>query len=113
MAGDQPGRPGAHHPVAGTSGVADQRAARAAPGARPEPSPEELALKLDRTPERVVEIERFAWEPLVLDETLGDEGYSRLGDFVADTESVVAADAVSFGYSRSTYSNSTYRNSTY
>ncbi len=62
-----------------------------------EPTPEELAKELDLTPEKVVEIQQYAREPISLDQTIGDEGDSQLGDFIEDSEAVVAVDAVSFG----------------
>jgi RNA polymerase primary sigma factor len=61
-----------------------------------EPTPEELAKEMDLTPERVLEIQQYAREPISLDQTIGDEGDARLGDFIEDFEAVVAADAVSF-----------------
>jgi RNA polymerase primary sigma factor len=61
-----------------------------------EPTPEELATELDTTPDKVREIRRYTREPLSLDQTIGDEGNSQLGDFIEDTEAMVAADAVSF-----------------
>jgi RNA polymerase primary sigma factor len=61
-----------------------------------EPTPEELARELDITPERVWEIRQYAREPISLDQTIGDEGDSELGDFLEDPDAVVAVDAVSF-----------------
>ncbi|MFE3254509.1 RNA polymerase sigma factor [Nocardia sp. NPDC059091] len=61
-----------------------------------EATPEELAEELDITPEKVLEIRQYAREPISLDQTIGDEGNSQLGDFIEDTEAVVAIDAVSF-----------------
>jgi RNA polymerase primary sigma factor len=61
-----------------------------------EPSPEELAKEMDITPEKVLEIQQYAREPISLDQTIGDEGDSQLGDFIEDSEAVVAVDAVSF-----------------
>ncbi len=61
-----------------------------------EPTPEELAKEMDITPEKVLEIQRYAREPISLDQTIGDEGDSQLGDFIEDSEAVVAVDAVSF-----------------
>jgi RNA polymerase primary sigma factor len=62
-----------------------------------EPSAEELAIALDLTVEKVREMQRYGREPVSLDETLGDEGDTRLGDLIEDSEAVVAIDAVSFG----------------
>jgi RNA polymerase primary sigma factor len=61
-----------------------------------EPSPEELAKEMDISSEKVMEIQQYAREPISLDQTIGDEGDSQLGDFIEDSEAVVAVDAVSF-----------------
>jgi RNA polymerase primary sigma factor len=61
-----------------------------------EPTPEELAKEMDITPDKVLEIQQYAREPISLDQTIGDEGDSHLGDFIEDSEAVVAVDAVSF-----------------
>jgi RNA polymerase primary sigma factor len=61
-----------------------------------EPTPDELAREMDITPEKVLEIQQYAREPISLDQTIGDEGDSQLGDFIEDSEAVVAVDAVSF-----------------
>ena len=61
-----------------------------------EPTPEELAREMDLTPDKVLEIQHYARDPLSLDQTIGDEGDSQLGDFIEDSQAVVAIDAVSF-----------------
>ncbi|WP_130839273.1 RNA polymerase sigma factor [Corynebacterium neomassiliense] len=61
-----------------------------------EPTPEELAKEMDITEDKVLEIQQYAREPISLDQTIGDEGDSQLGDFIEDSEAVVAVDAVSF-----------------
>lgn len=61
-----------------------------------EPTPLELAKEMDITEEKVLEIQQYAREPISLDQTIGDEGDSQLGDFIEDSEAVVAVDAVSF-----------------
>ncbi|GAA2013815.1 RNA polymerase primary sigma factor [Nakamurella flavida] len=61
-----------------------------------EPTPDELAKEMDITPDKVLEIQQYAREPISLDQTIGDEGDSQLGDFIEDSEAVVAVDAVSF-----------------
>jgi RNA polymerase primary sigma factor len=61
-----------------------------------EATPEELAKEMDITPEKVLEIQQYAREPISLDQTIGDEGDSQLGDFIEDTQAVVAMDAVTF-----------------
>ncbi|WP_027020716.1 RNA polymerase sigma factor [Corynebacterium sputi] len=61
-----------------------------------EPTPFELAREMDITEEKVLEIQQYAREPISLDQTIGDEGDSQLGDFIEDSEAVIAVDAVSF-----------------
>lgn len=61
-----------------------------------EPTPQELAKEMDITEEKVLEIQQYAREPISLDQTIGDEGDSQLGDFIEDSEAVIAVDAVSF-----------------
>ena len=50
---------------------------------------------MDITPEKVLEIQQYAREPISLDQTIGDEAISARG-FIEDSEAVVAVDAVSF-----------------
>jgi RNA polymerase primary sigma factor len=61
-----------------------------------EPTREELAKELDLTPAKVLEIQQYAREPISLDQTIGDEGDSRLGEFIEDSRAVATIDAVSF-----------------
>jgi RNA polymerase primary sigma factor len=61
-----------------------------------EPTPEELAQELDLTPDKVRELQHYAQEPVSLDQTIGEQGSSQLGDFIEDTDAVLAIDAVSF-----------------
>ncbi|MEI4272235.1 RNA polymerase sigma factor [Klenkia sp. LSe6-5] len=63
-----------------------------------EATPEELAKEMDITPDKVLEIQQYAREPISLDQTIGDEGDSQLGDFIEDSEAVVAVEAVSYGF---------------
>jgi RNA polymerase primary sigma factor len=58
-----------------------------------EPTPEELASELDVTPERVVEVQKYAREPISLHTPLGE---SEFGDLIEDSEAIVPAEAVSF-----------------
>ena len=46
------------------------------------------------TPEKVLEIQQYAREPISLDQTIGDEGDSQLGDFIEDADAVVGAAAL-------------------
>ena len=61
-----------------------------------EPTPEELALELDMTPEKVVEVQKYGREPISLHTPLGEDGDSEFGDLIEDSEAVVPADAVNF-----------------
>ncbi|BDA65389.1 hypothetical protein MANAM107_22230 [Actinomyces capricornis] len=61
-----------------------------------EPTPEELAVELDMTPEKVVEVQKYGREPISLHTPLGEDGDSEFGDLIEDSEAVVPADAVSF-----------------
>jgi RNA polymerase primary sigma factor len=61
-----------------------------------DPTPAELAKELDLTLEKVLEIQQYVREPVSLDQTIGDEGNSQLGDFIEDSQAVIAVDAVAF-----------------
>jgi len=61
-----------------------------------EPTVEELAKEMDITPEKVLELQHYAREPVSLDQTIGEESDSRLGEFIEDSQAVVAVDAVSY-----------------
>ena len=62
-----------------------------------EPTPEELAKELDMTPEKAVEIQGYAREPVSLETTIGDDQDSSLGDFIEDADAPIAAEVVSYG----------------
>jgi RNA polymerase primary sigma factor len=53
-----------------------------------EPTVEEVADKVDLSPERVRDIQRIALEPLSLETPVGEEDDSYLGDFVADETAI-------------------------
>src|SRR6201991_795922 len=61
-----------------------------------EPTAEELAKELDMTPDKVVEIQGYAREPVSLEQNVGDEGDSQLGDLIEDSEAIQPGEAVSF-----------------
>ncbi|MBV8996832.1 MAG: RNA polymerase sigma factor [Pseudonocardiales bacterium] len=65
-----------------------------------EPTVEELATQLDVTPEKVREIQQYVREPVSLDQTIGEEGDSHLGDVIEDSQAVVALESVSFALLR-------------
>ncbi|WP_211329326.1 RNA polymerase sigma factor RpoD [Ammoniphilus oxalaticus] len=61
-----------------------------------EPSPEEIAEKMDLTPERVREILKIAQEPVSLETPIGEEDDSHLGDFIEDQEALAPSDAAAY-----------------
>jgi len=63
-----------------------------------EPTAKEIAVELDITAERVEELQTYDRDPVSLDLTVGEDGDSRFGDFIEDTDAPVAAEAVSFGF---------------
>ncbi|MDR2620581.1 MAG: RNA polymerase sigma factor [Propionibacteriaceae bacterium] len=61
-----------------------------------EPTPEELAVELDMTPEKVIEVQKYGREPISLHTPLGEDGDSEFGDLIEDSEAIVPAEAVNF-----------------
>lgn len=61
-----------------------------------EPLPEEIAVAMDTTPERVREIQKLSQEPVSLETPIGEEEDSHLGDFIEDHDAPAPADAASF-----------------
>jgi RNA polymerase primary sigma factor len=61
-----------------------------------EPTPEELAVELDMTPEKVVEVQKYGREPISLATPLGEDGDSEFGDLIEDSEAIQPGEAVSF-----------------
>jgi RNA polymerase nonessential primary-like sigma factor len=61
-----------------------------------EPTPEELGLELDLTAERITELLEYSRDLVSLDQTVGADEESRLGDFIEDADAAVAEDAVAF-----------------
>ena len=61
-----------------------------------EPTPEELAVELDLTPEKVVEVQKYGREPISLHTPLGEDGDSEFGDLIEDTEAIQPGEAVAF-----------------
>ncbi|RAY12099.1 RNA polymerase sigma factor RpoD [Actinomadura craniellae] len=60
-----------------------------------EPVPEEIGAEMGLSPERVVEIQRIAQEPVSLQSPIGEED-SDLGDFIEDADAVVPIEAAAF-----------------
>ncbi len=61
-----------------------------------EPSPEEIAAKMDISVDRVREIMKISQEPVSLETPIGEEEDSHLGDFIQDENAPVPADAATF-----------------
>ena len=58
-----------------------------------EPTPEELAKKMQMPVEKVRKVQKIAKEPISLETPVGDEDDSTLGDFIEDTNAVLPIDA--------------------
>ena len=61
-----------------------------------EPTPDELAVELDMTPEKVVEVQKYGREPISLHTPLGEDGDSEFGDLIEDSEAIQPGEAVSY-----------------
>ncbi|GAA0342656.1 RNA polymerase sigma factor [Actinoallomurus spadix] len=59
-----------------------------------EPTPEELAEELDKSPAQVQELLRTSRQPISLDSTIGEDGETRIGDLIEDTDSPEASELV-------------------
>ena len=60
-----------------------------------EPTPDELAAGLDMTPEKLIEVQKYAREPISLHTPLGEDGDSELGDLIEDSQAIQPAEAAS------------------
>jgi RNA polymerase primary sigma factor len=61
-----------------------------------EPTPDELAVELDMSPEKVIEVQKYGREPISLHTPLGEDGDSEFGDLIEDSEAIQPGEAVSF-----------------
>lgn len=61
-----------------------------------EPTPEEIAVQMDISVERVREIMKIAQEPVSLETPIGEEEDSHLGDFIPDEDAPAPSEAASF-----------------
>jgi RNA polymerase primary sigma factor len=59
-----------------------------------EPTPEELAVELDKSPAQVQELLRTSRQPISLDSTIGEDGETRIGDLIEDTDTPEASELV-------------------
>jgi RNA polymerase primary sigma factor len=69
-----------------------------------EPTPEELAKKLNVAPEKVRQILKINKEPLSLETPVGEEGDSYLGDLIEDQNAIQPIDAMIQSHLRETTS---------
>lgn len=61
-----------------------------------EPTPEEIAVEMDISEEKVREILKIAQEPVSLETPIGEEEDSHLGDFIPDDDVPAPAEAAAF-----------------
>ncbi|WP_438346863.1 RNA polymerase sigma factor RpoD [Paenibacillus sp. FA6] len=61
-----------------------------------EPAPEEIAIEMELSVEKVREIMKIAQEPVSLETPIGEEDDSHLGDFIEDQEALAPADAAAY-----------------
>ncbi|MEV0383495.1 RNA polymerase sigma factor [Nonomuraea sp. NPDC050643] len=59
-----------------------------------EPTPEELAVELDRTPDQIEELLRTSRQPISLNATIGEDGETTIGDLIEDVDSPEASEIV-------------------
>src|SRR6266536_2112789 len=59
-----------------------------------EPTPEELAVELDRTPDQIEELLRTSRQPISLDSTIGEDGETSIGDLIEDVDAPAASELV-------------------
>ncbi|MBX9390484.1 RNA polymerase sigma factor [Streptomonospora nanhaiensis] len=59
-----------------------------------EPTPEELAVELDKTPSQIEELLRVTRQPISLDSTIGEDGETRIGDLIEDIDASEASEVV-------------------
>jgi RNA polymerase primary sigma factor len=59
-----------------------------------EPTPEELAVELDRTPDQIEELLRTSRQPISLDSTIGEDGETSIGDLIEDVDAPEASEMV-------------------
>ncbi|MEV0146884.1 MULTISPECIES: RNA polymerase sigma factor [unclassified Nonomuraea] len=59
-----------------------------------EPTPEELAKELDKTPDQIEELLRTSRQPISLNATIGEDGETTIGDLIEDVDSPEASEIV-------------------
>ena len=61
-----------------------------------EPTPEELAEKMDMPEEKIRKIQKIAKDPISMETPIGDDGDSHLGDFIEDLNTQAPAEYANF-----------------
>ncbi len=61
-----------------------------------EPSPEEIAVEMEISVEKVMEIQKIAQDPVSLETPIGEEDDSHLGDFIQDDDSPAPHDSAAY-----------------
>lgn len=61
-----------------------------------EPTAEEIAVEMELTTEKVLDIMKIAQEPVSLETPIGEEHDSNLGDFIEDKDALAPTDAAAF-----------------
>ncbi|WP_250562520.1 RNA polymerase sigma factor [Sphaerisporangium fuscum] len=59
-----------------------------------EPTPEELAVELDKTPDQIEELLRTSRQPISLNATIGEDGETTIGDLIEDVDAPEASEVV-------------------
>ncbi|MEU7860888.1 sigma-70 family RNA polymerase sigma factor [Nonomuraea sp. NPDC049141] len=59
-----------------------------------EPTPEELGVELDKTPDQIEELLRTSRQPISLNATIGEDGETTIGDLIEDVDSPEASEIV-------------------
>jgi RNA polymerase primary sigma factor len=59
-----------------------------------EPTPEELGIELDKTPDQIEELLRTSRQPISLNATIGEDGETTIGDLIEDVDSPEASEIV-------------------
>ncbi len=61
-----------------------------------EPQPEEIAVHMEMTVAKVLDIMKISQEPVALETPIGEEEDTNLGDFLADEDAPAPAEAAAF-----------------
>ncbi|AJS58884.1 RNA polymerase sigma factor RpoD [Paenibacillus sp. IHBB 10380] len=61
-----------------------------------EPTPEEIAVEMELSTEKVREIMKISQEPVSLETPIGEENDSNLGDFIEDQDAIAPADSAAY-----------------